>query len=705
MGQAMKNKKLLVIIMIVILAIAILAGCNNKTDYDENIVANGNFENYNSQEMLAEGWTIKPGTTPIWMRNESQTSEYDSALGKRYVRFNPSSSGYYNISKEVKLEKNAVYKLSAYINAQSLSGTAGVFFEDSIDSVGVILDEANEGWTEYTQYFTSSVKGNVTLVVAVGKPNNSASGNVSFDNISIEKVENAPDDVDPVILRMTEGYDMASGGSITFVIIFTLVSAGITVGMFFMIKSILQNKVGMKPNDGITGGDKFLNTMTGSTAKFIYVLLAAFAVRFITVLASAEGNANIDQWINLARGVADNGILSYYSQSTYEPQGIVWLMGILGYVGKALNMEAVGYSILVRMPMVIADLTICYMIFSCAAKYQNERMAVTYGFIYAILPVFFLFGTLYGSYQTIAMAFLVAMSLAMLQKSYVSSGIYYTLALAFSNYALVLLPVILLYQIYAIATDKTSVLKIALTMAGCFVAFYLLSLPLCWEQVAKGSVFTVFTRMYGFFESANPKLSEDTFNIYSIFAAGGKMRPDILILDIGNWLFVIAMSAYVIYHYIRTANRLDLVLLSGVMLVAYSAIGAQSTLDIMPIGLALILIYLIITPDIRLYITTGALATLSFLNFAQLLSRSGYIGGVDNATWLSFESKNAFLIIFSIITVAATFYLLYVAVDATLASNVLLIEKERDISDEGAEEAKTQETVKAVSKKKKSKKA
>ena len=70
MGQAMKSKKLLVIIMIVILAIAILAGCNNKTDYDENIVANGNFENYNSQETLAEGWTIKPGTTPIWMRNE-----------------------------------------------------------------------------------------------------------------------------------------------------------------------------------------------------------------------------------------------------------------------------------------------------------------------------------------------------------------------------------------------------------------------------------------------------------------------------------------------------------------------------------------------------------------------------------------------------------------------------------------------------------
>ena len=677
----MKSKKLLIIIAVVILATLVFAGCNNnKVDYDVNIVANGGFEDYNGADSMADGWSLRQGTSVSWGRNEGQTSEYNSALGKRYLMLNPTSSGYYNVNRQVKLEKNAVYKISAYINAQSLNGTAGVYFEDSIDSVGIVLSEANEGWTQYTAYFTSSVKGNATLVVAVGKSSQSASGTVYFDNISIEKVENAPDDVEPVILRMTEGYDMADGGSTAFVVLFTLLSAGIAVGMFFMIKSILKNNKGMVPNDGVTGGDRFLNVMTGNTAKFIYVLLAAFIVRFITVLASADGNAVIDGWISLANGIANDGIISYYSKSAYEPQGMIWLMGILGYLGNAMNMEEVGYSILLRMPMVIADLTICYMIYSCAAKYQNERMAVTYGFIYAILPIFFLFGSLYGSYQTIGMAFLVAMALAMLKKSYVSSGIYYTLALAFSNYALVLLPVILLYQIYAMATDKSSVLKIALTMAGSFVAFYILSLPLCWEQVSKGGVFTVFVRMYEYFNVANPKLADDTFNLYSIFAAGGKIRPDNIILNIGNWLFVIGMSAYVVYHYIRTANRLDLVLLSGVMLVAYSAIGAQSTLDIMPIGLVLILLYLVITPDLRLYISTNALATLSFLNIAALLSRSGYISGVDNATWLSFESKNAFLIIFSILTVLATLYTLYVAIDSTLAGNVLLIEKERELT-------------------------
>ncbi|MDE5756010.1 MAG: hypothetical protein K2I23_02875, partial [Clostridia bacterium] len=693
--------------LIAIIALVALVGCSKgKVDYDSEIIVNGGFENYNSQDKIADGWTIKSGTTVNWVRNDSQASEYNSSLGKNYLRLNPSSSGFNYISQKVRLEKNGLYKLTAYMKVDSVSTSAGVYINGAVDTVGAVATVTTDGWKEYTQYFTSAVKGEVEILVAIGTESINGTGNVYFDNISLQKVESAPDDEEIVILRMKEGYDMADGGSIAFVVLLTLISAGIIVGMFFMIKSILQNKVGMHPNDGATGADKFLNAMTGNTAKFIYVLLVAFVVRFITVLATAEGNSITDAMVTLAKGVADKGFLSYYANYVYDSQGVVWLMGILGYLGKALNMEDVGYSILVRMPMMIADLTVCYMLFSCASKYQNERMATTYGFIYAILPVFFIFGSLYGSVQSIAIAFLVAMALSMLQKKYVSTGIFYTLALFFSNYALILLPVILLYQIYAIVTDKSSIVKTAVTMAACFVVFYLISLPLCWSEVAKGDVFCVFSKMYKFFVTANPKLSNNAFNLYAIFGAGGKVRPDNTFLEICNWLFVIAMSAYVVFHYIRTANRLDLVLLSGVMLVAYGTIGAQGNIDVLPMGLALILMYLIITPDIRLYIVGGGLATLSFLNMAQLLSRSGFISGVDNASLLDFEGKNAFLIIFSILAVLATFYLLYVATDMTLASNVKLIEKEKDISDTKDESsATTDEKAKKTNSKKKAKKA
>lgn len=673
------KKKLIVVLLIALVASLALMGCS-RVKPDTEILVNGGFETYDSENKTADGWTIKPGTTANWGANSADgSSDYDSSLGKRYFYLN--SSGYHYISQTVKLEKNATYRISAYINAISLTGTAGVYFDGAVDPVGAIVTEKTDGWQTVEQYFTSTVGGEVTLLVAVGTSNANASGtvNVAFDNISLEKVDGVDDDVEVAVLRMSEGYTMSDGGSIAFTVLFTLISMGIFAGMFFLIRSVIENRVGVMPEDGDGKGVKFLNAMTSRTASFVYVLLSAFIVRFIVVLASAEGNDLIASWVELAKNIATGGFVSFYNGTTTEPQGVIWLTGIIGYIAKGLGMGDVGYSILLRMPMVIADLMVCYMIYACAAKYQNERTATVYGFFYAILPVFFILGSLYGSMQSIAIAFIVAMAISMLGKKYVSTGVYYTLALFFSNYALILLPVILLYQIYGMVTDKTSVVKTSVTMACCFVAFYLLSLPLCWGGVSGGNVLMVFKKMYSFFDVSNPHLSDNAFNLYNVFASGSKLRTGNVILEIGNWLFVLGMSAYAVYHYIRSANRLDLVLLSGVMFIAYAAIGAQSTMEIMPIGLALLLMYIVITPDIRLYIVAGILSALSFLNIAQFLSRSGFIRGVDNAAFLDFESKSAFMIIFSILTVAAAFYLLYVACDITINSYIKPIAKEREI--------------------------
>ena len=93
--------------------------------------------------------------------------------------------------------------------------------------------------------------------------------------------------------------------------------------MYFVLRGIIQNKVGLHPNDGVGKGDKFLNAMTSHTASFIYVLLAAFAVRFITVLASAEGNDIITNWATLAQDIANKGFISYYNNSANNPQGVI----------------------------------------------------------------------------------------------------------------------------------------------------------------------------------------------------------------------------------------------------------------------------------------------------------------------------------------------------------------------------------------------
>ena len=665
------KKKLVIILLIAAIAFVMLAACDSyKADYDTEILANGNFETFDSEASKASVWTVQAGTKANWGRNVNDGSnEYDSSLGKYYFYLNNSTSSYQYIYQTVKLEKNAVYRLKADMKIDSLSGKAGVYIDGAIETTGIVCSDTTSGWEEQEVYFMSTVSGEVRIVAAVGLPDVNATGVVYFDNISLQKVDGVNEDTQVAILQMKEGYTMSDGGSTTFVIFFTLISAGFAAGMYFLIRSIIKDKP-LAPNNGTTKADKFLNAMTSNTALFLYVLLAAFAIRFIIVLATAEGNDLVSSWVELAKGIASNGYKSYYSNSTYEAQGIIWILGIIGYIGKALNLQEVGYAILVRMPALIADLVICYTIYNVTAKYQKERMATAYGFIYAVMPVFFILGTLYGCMENIAMAFLLLMAVSMLNKKYVSTGIYYTLALFFSNYALLLLPVILLYQIYAMFTDKESIAKSVVTMVCCFVAFYLLSLPLCWAEVAGGNVLFVFKKMYGFFSAANPLLSDNTFNLYGIFASADKARSSNVFFEMGGWLLVIAMGGLAIFHYIRTANRLDLVLLSAMTFITYSALGTQATLVTMPIGLLLLLLYVMLTPDMRLYIGMSALMTLSFLNIAQYISQSGFISGVDNASWLSFVPKSAFMIIFSIITVGVVFYMLYVLVDILFNSYV-----------------------------------
>lgn len=657
--------------MIAVIVSLVLVACDaHRVDYDTEIIVNGDFENYDTEAAKATDWTVQAGTTANWGRNVNDGSnEYNSSLGKYYLYLRNSSAAYQYVYQTVRLEKNATYKLSASVNASSLSGTAGIYIDGAVQTTGIVLTSTTSGWEEKEVYFTSTVSGEVTMAVAVGTPDSNATGTVGFDNISLQKVDGVSEDTEIAILKMKEGYTLSDGGSIAFVVLFTLASAGFMTGMFFLIRSIIKNKP-LAPNPGTTKSDKFLNAMTGNTANFLYVLLAAFAIRFIIVLATAEGNDLVESWVELAKGIATNGYLSYYNNSTYEAQGIIWILGIIGYIGKALNLQTVGYSILVRIPAVIADIAICYTLYSVTAKYQKERMATVYGFIYAVLPVFFILGTLYGTMENIAMAFLLLAMVALLEKQYVRVGVYYTLALFFSNYAILLLPIVLLYQIYAMCTDKTSIAKTVVTMVCCFVGFYLLSLPLCWAQVASGNVLFVFKKMYGFFNAANPLLSDNTFNLYGIFASASKARSSSVFFEMGGWLLVIAMSGLAIFHYIRTANRLDLVLLSAMTFIAYSALGTQATLVTMPIGLMLLLLYVVLTPDVRLYIGMSLLATLSFLNIAQYVSQSGFISGVDNAGWLSFAPKSAFMIIFSIITVAAVFYMIYVTIDILFNSYV-----------------------------------
>lgn len=685
------NKKFLYLLTIIVLVVSLticFSSCSKKGEYGVNVLTNSSFEEKGSNGLSISNWVASDSTSVSFISNTRDDDAYNVKLGKYYANIKASGQ-YVYLAQNVTLEKNEIYRITAIVKVDSIVEKDGIGlrfgFDTDADFYGLnIVDVTDDEWIDVEYYFTSSTNKEVKFVIGVGSPNITTSGVVYVDNVVLEKVKEVPnsylEQVDEIeVLKFADDYSLNSAGSISFVVIMSIVSLLMVAGVWILLKLAKkgpslkaelheeQEQIAVDKNKEIL--NKIVKFLSSNFAMFLYVLVGAFLIRFIISICSFGMVSQIDSLETLAESGVKEGLLSFYSvNESSSPVGITLLYTILGHLAQVMNIKvaSLGYSLLMRLPLVIADIVIVYSIYAFASKHTDERQAAVYAGIYAFMPIFFFHGSFYGSTETIGLMFIILTLMALLNKDYIFTSLLYTLALLFSNFALIILPIILIFEVYAIITDSENRIALIISMFASFVIFFALALLATWDSVRDGNVFEYFKRMYKYFQDIK-YLTLDSFNIYAIFGAGSSKGRTTLI-EVLNWLFVAGMSACPAYLYIKNKNRSDLVLYAGLMFVAYGVLGAGSLVTIMPIGLAILVIYLVIVPENRMMAASGSLATLSFLNIAQLASQSGFISAVEGAQYVSFEPKSAFMIIFSIITVLISFYLIYVAVDVSFYS-------------------------------------
>lgn len=685
------NKKFLYLLTIIVLVVSLticFSSCSKKGEYGVNVLTNSSFEEKGSNGLSISNWVASDSTSVSFISNTRDDDAYNVKLGKYYANIKASGQ-YVYLAQNVTLEKNEIYRITAIVKVDSIVEKDGIGlrfgFDTDADFYGLnIVDVTDDEWIDVEYYFTSSTNKEVKFVIGVGSPNITTSGVVYVDNVVLEKVKEVPnsylEQVDEIeVLKFADDYSLNSAGSISFVVIMSIVSLLMVAGVWILLKLAKkgpslkaelheeQEQIAVDKNKEIL--NKIVKFLSSNFAMFLYVLVGAFLIRFIISICSFGMVSQIDSLETLAESGVKEGLLSFYSvNESSSPVGITLLYTILGHLAQVMNIKvaSLGYSLLMRLPLVIADIVIVYSIYAFASKHTDERQAAVYAGIYAFMPIFFFHGSFYGSTETIGLMFIILTLMALLNKDYIFTSLLYTLALLFSNFALIILPIILIFEVYAIITDSENRIALIISMFASFVIFFALALLATWDSVRDGNVFEYFKRMYKYFQDIK-YLTLDSFNIYAIFGAGSSKGRTTLI-EVLNWLFVAGMSACPAYLYIKNKNRSDLVLYAGLMFVAYGVLGAGSLVTIMPIGLAILVLYLVIVPENRMMAASGSLATLSFLNIAQLASQSGFISAVEGAQYVSFEPKSAFMIIFSIITVLISFYLIYVAVDVSFYS-------------------------------------
>ena len=684
------KRKILIVTLLLALVAMIFVACDKAEDFSE-VVSNGSFETLSGTTV--SGWTKSNGSSITFKTdNDAQSDQYDPDLGKRYAYIEKSSSSatYDYLFQTVRLEKNQLYRLSVYANVSSIqtTSTSGFYvgFAEDLNYSGISVKKTGDGYQTYEVYFRSTASGDFTLTVGLGNAKSTSYGTVSFDNVSLMPVDEVPSDYEGTvgIMRTDADYTLSSGGSTTFVVLGTILTLALGYAAFMLIRKFTKPESNFNPE----GGKPQMSNK--GFALFIGAIVVGFVIRFVILLCCYGMGSQVDSLASAALSYADSGLsTAFTSTSTANyPAGTVYLLWGLGKIAKLMGVESgsMGISMLMRIPTVIADLVMCYTVASFAfAEREDEKPAVVFGWLYAILPIFFTIGAMYGAYETVAVLFLALALISMLDKNYIACGIFYVFALFFSYYALLALPVVLVFEIVTlvhegkkssakdgdvaeIAAAKKNIITIVLTMVGGFVLYYVATLPMCLSNIRQGNVFYCFKQIYAFFKTS-ALLNTDTFNLYGVFGLANSSSRNTL-LEICNWLFVVGLGVATAAAYYRSKDRSDLVLVAAAAFALYSAVGAQATVVTMPIALVLMLVYLAMVPDRRVFAIFTGFGALSFLNVAELISRSGFLGDYTEAGYLAFYSKSPLMIIFSIVAVAIAIWLAYVVTDICFYGNV-----------------------------------
>lgn len=652
---------IIAIALIVVTAFA-LVSCTGNAD-----IKNASFDEFSSdnkfsvEELL--GWKYSEGDNTATRKAEfpliaQGSDESKELVTNRYLNMEITSSrSFINFTQKVKLKAKQSYALSFSINipstisVQSNGYGAFVGFDEDINFKFANYTSSTSGWERKTVYFDTDASGTYTLIVGLGRNGTAgALGKVQFDNIKIEALDEFP--IEGLTGTLSGETGSAKGGILAYVIIMLLVTIILLIGAY-----LLHLRYKYKHEFGIAEKSKWLSPFM----TFLYVMSGVFIIRFLILALTGGMSSEMTELGDVAFKLHDKGMNNIFATSnTTLPTGMLYWLSLVGAVGNAAELSSlsIGTSILIRLPNVLADIIACYVLFLIVSKYRSDREGVVAAAIYGLLPTFFSFTALWGQNTSIALAFMIGMMYFMIEKKYIGVSGMFLGAMLFNNYAIILAPIVILYDIYYLIKDKSSMarLSIPLGAVAVVVLIFLLSLPFTINYVSDGNVFIVFKKILAEF-TGNVAVSNSAFGLYGMFGLGGAVST--LASKIITGIIMVIFLGLGAWGYLMHRNRLDLILLSALSMILYSVFGIGARIEMMVIGIVLLMLYAFLREDRRVFGAFNIYAVLSFINIGAVLVSSNVFYNTN--VYSALAGNNWLYILGSILTVFNTIYLLVVS--------------------------------------------
>lgn len=620
-----------------------------------NLLKNGSFENVTNgvpDEWSHNAYLMEEHITNYTLdENEKHTGTYSIVLENK-------EANHSRWTQTVTVKPKTVYKLSGYVKTENIGPAAvgALFYVDGVAVNYPEVKDTNGKWV-YVHFYGKTGKDQKSIVfgASLGGYGSINTGKAYFDDLSVEKVSNAPGGAEVFSLTGTEispepDETVATGS------VLPLLAGIIFFGALFMIvyTKLLRDRSWLK--------DKLTHQQIGVAV----VLVAALIVR-IFIAVSNKGYANdIALFMSWANHVLTQGLSGFYNSGTFVdyPPGYIYVLYLLGAIKSFLSLDSTSNAalLLFKMPAILADLIAGYMIFNWTRKKASFSFSIGLALLYLFNPAIIIDSAAWGQVDSIFALVLVLSIHGLSENKIERASVWFAIAALIKPQAFIFMPVLLLWFVYR--KDWKQVLVSAFYGFGTFIV---LALPFFWGNGGLTSLIDLYKGTL----SSYPYATLNAFNIYALSNANWKPLTEtwlFLPLNIWGTIFIFGAVALAAYFGLkkRDINPSSRFFYVAMILIAVVFMGVTKMHEryMFPIMLLAVAAF-IQTFDRRLLMLYFGFSLTNFVNMAYVLDYSKVTTNVP---------FNSIVFICSAANVGLLLYMVYIGYDSYIRGRIKPIE-------------------------------
>lgn len=381
---------------------------------------------------------------------------------------------------------------------------------------------------------------------------------------------------------------------------------------------------------------------------------AAFIVHIICAVCYTGYETDMNCFYWWAKSVFEEGISRFYylDMFTDYPPGYMYILWFIGGIMKFCGLESFASApavILLKLPAMICDLLIGYIIYKVAVKYTKHSYALLFSAVFMFNPAVLIDSATWGQVDSVYTLFVVLMCYFVTEKKLPIAYFVFAAGILIKPQTLIFTPVLIYGIIDQVFLNDFSWKKMFTQLGiglGAIAALVLAAVPFSLEKVIPQYVDTL-----GQYEYA----SVNAYNLWALLGKNWSSQDDIfMFLSYKNWgtLFIIATVVVSAFFCLKNKERESRYYLSGAFIVtSVFMLSARMHERYMYPVMALLLIAAVVKRKYQYFIAYGCLSLTLFLNEYHVLFHYD-----ANA----YDFHNPVIYMISAMSVAAFVYFCYV---------------------------------------------